>query len=105
MSVTTKKAGADPSTEEVPAGESSGATMEGTAGTMVNISAQAYAPTGMRLITVEVDRPDGSYAAHGARSVNYDVAITAATAGVWRVTALYSDGSRAVFEVTLAVQS
>lgn len=105
MNVTTQMTGGDASSEMVNAGESSSTSLEGAEGTIVSISAQAYAPTGKRLITVEVDRPDGSYAAHGAKSVNYQVSISAQTAGNWKVTALYDDGSRAVFEVTLAVQA
>lgn len=79
-------------------------TITKAAGTTVVISAQAFAPTGTRVITVEIDRPDGSYAAHGARSLNYNVAITAETAGIWTITSLFSDGTRAEYKLTLAVQ-
>lgn len=80
-------------------------TITKAAGTTVAISAQAFAPTGKRIVTVEIGRPDGSYAAHGSSSLNYNVAISAETAGKWTITSLFSDGTRAVYELTLAVQS
>lgn len=89
----------------VNAGSVEDETLQGAAGTVIAISAQAFAPTGKRIITVEIDRPDGSYAAHGEKSLNYNVAIAAGTAGMWKVAALYDDGTRAVYQMTLAVQS
>lgn len=91
--------------EYVNAGESSSGTYEGSAGTIVNIKGQAYAPKGLRVITVEIDRPDGSYAAHGANSVNYQVAIASQTAGNWTLVALFSDGTRAQYTVAIALQA
>lgn len=105
MSVTTKMTGADANIDTVGAGETGSSSYEGASGTMVSISAQAYAPSGGRVVSVEVDRPNGSYAAHGAKSVNYDVAITAATTGNWKVVALFDDGSRAEYTITLALQA
>ena len=105
MNVTTQKAGDAANTSKVNAGATEKASISGASGTMVSIGAQAYAPTGLRIVTVEVDRPDGSFAAHGARSVNYNVGITAQTAGNWKVTALYSDGTRADYTITLSVQA
>lgn len=105
MTVTTQIAGSDPESGMINAGEIGSKTLEAASGTTVNISAVGYATTGKRIITVEIDRPDGSYAAHGAKSVNYVVAITAETAGNWKLTTLYADGTRAEYTVTLAVQA
>lgn len=88
----------------VNAGSVEDETLQGAAGTIVAISAQAFAPSGKRVITVEIDRPDGSYAAHGATSLNYNVAIAAGTAGLWKVVALYDDGTKAEYHATLAVK-
>lgn len=88
----------------VNAGSVEDETVQGAAGTIVAISAQAFAPSGKRVITVEIDRPDGSYAAHGATSLNYNVAIAAGTAGLWKVVALYDDGTKAEYHATLAVK-
>lgn len=101
----TVKFGSDPAESEyVNAGESSSGAYEGASGTIAVIGGQAYAPEGLRVVTVELDRPDGSYAAHGEKSVNYQVAVTSATAGNWKLVALFSDGTRAQFTITLAVQ-
>lgn len=93
-----------PRTFTVNAGSVEDETVQGAAGTIVAISAQAFAPSGKRVITVEIDRPDGSYAAHGATSLNYNVAIAAGTAGLWKVVALYDDGTKAEYHATLAVK-
>lgn len=100
------KVGSDsPSDIRVDAGSVEEETLRGASGTIVQISAQGFAPSGKRIVTVEIDRPDGSYAAHGAKSLNYNVAITAQTAGMWKVSTLYSDGTRATYQMTLAVQA
>lgn len=100
------KAGSDDAiTVDVNAGGTEQQTITKASGTAVAISAQAFAPTGTRIVTVEIDRPDGSAAAHGSSSLNYNVAITAETAGKWTITSLFSDGTRAVYELTLAVQA
>lgn len=88
----------------VNAGSVEDETLQGAAGTIIAISAQAFAPSGKRVITVEIDRPDGSYAAHGATSLNYNVAIAEGTAGLWKVVALYDDGTKAEYHATLAVK-
>ena len=89
----------------VNAGSVEDETLLYAANTMVAISAQAFAPSGKRVITVEIDRPDGSYAAHGATSLNYNVAITAKTSGLWKVIALFDDGTKAEYHATLAVKN
>ena len=89
----------------VNAGSVEDETLQGAAGTIVAISAQAFAPSGKRVVTVEIDRPDGSNAAHGAKSLNYNVAIAAGTSGLWKVVALYDDGTKAEYHATLAVQA
>lgn len=100
------KAGSDDAiTVDVNAGDTEQQTITKASGTVVAIGAQAFAPTGTRIVTVEIDRPDGSYAAHGSSSLNYNVAITAETAGKWTITSLFSDGTSAVYELTLAVQA
>lgn len=104
MNAWTKVGNAAAETAVVNAGDSQTKQIGAAANTIINISGQAFAPAGMRLITVEVDRPDGSYAAHGAKSVNYQVELTSKTEGNWKLTALYSDGSRAEYTITLAVQ-
>ena len=88
----------------VNAGSVEDETLRGAAGTVVAISAQGFAPTGKRIITVEIDRPDGSYAAHGAKSLNYNVAISEQTVGMWKVITLYSDGTKAEYHMSLAIQ-
>ena len=88
----------------VNAGSVEDETLQGAANTIVAISAQAFAPAGKRVVAVEIDRPDGSYAAHGASSLNYNVAITAQTAGLWKVIALFDDGTKAEYHATLAIQ-
>ena len=105
MAVTVKVGDDSPRSFSVNAGSVENETLQDAANTMVAISANGYAPTGKRIITVEIDRPDGSYAAHGSTSLNYNVAITAETAGTWKVTTLYSDGTKAEYHMTLAVQS
>lgn len=89
----------------VNAGTSETKQITAAAGTIVNIGGQAFAPSGMRLITIEVDRPDGSYAAHGEKSVYYQVALSAQTAGNWKLSALYDDGTRAEMIIALTVQA
>lgn len=105
MAISVKVGDDIPRSFNVNAGSVEDETLQGAANTVVAISAQAFAPTGKRIITVEIDRPDGSYAAHGATSLNYNVAITAQTAGLWKVIALYSDGTKAEYHATLAVQA
>lgn len=105
MALSVKQGDDVPRTFTVDAGSVEDETLRGAAGTVIAISAQAFAPTGKRIITVEIDRPDGSYAAHGAKSLNYNVAITAETAGTWSVDAMFDDGTRARYQMTLAVQS
>ena len=89
----------------VKAGSVEDETLQGAAGTVIGFSAQAFAPSGKRVVSVEIDRPDGSYAAHGAMSLNYNVAIAAGTAGLWKVIALYDDGTKAEYHATLAVKA
>ena len=101
MHVTTKVGTAAATSENVDAGSSKTKAASGVSGTNLAIDAQAYAPTGKRIVTVEVDRPDGSYAAHGAKSVHYNLAITDQTVGVWLVTALYNDGTRAEYKISV----
>ena len=103
MGVTTTKAGSSPSYAKVNANSSDSTSIQAASGTVVDISAQAFAPAGKRIVTVEVDRPNGTYAAHGAKSVNYSVAITSETAGTWKIIALFDDGSRAQYGITLSV--
>lgn len=104
MNLSVKVGDDTPRNFNVNAGSVEDETLQGAANTNVAISAQAFAPKGKRVITVEIDRPDGSYAAHGSKSLNYTVAITAQTAGLWIVTALYDDGTRAEYHMTLAVK-
>lgn len=89
----------------VNAGSVEDETLQDAANTTVAISANGYAPTGKRVVTVEIDRPNGAVAAHGSTSLNYTVAITAETAGTWEVITLYDDGTKAEYHMTLAVQS
>lgn len=105
MNVTTQVGSAESSVQKVNVGNPIVNTVTAAAGTLYKISAQAFAPTGKRIVTVEIDRPDGSYVAHGAKSVNYQVAITSETAGAWKVIALFDDGTRAQYTVTLSVQA
>lgn len=105
MNVTRKVGNEDAQTVTVNAGTPGAGNATAASGTKVEISAHAFAPAGKSIITVEVDRPDGSYAAHGRRSVNYTVAISAQTAGAWKITALFNDGTRAEYTYTLAVQA
>ena len=104
MNVSTKVGNAAAVTESVNAGSSKNKAASAASGTKFEISAQAYAPTGKRLITVEVDRPDGSYAAHGAKSVNYVLDITQETAGNWKVVALYDDGTKAEYVIAVDIE-
>ena len=101
MNVTTTIGSGNPATETVDAGSTKTKTASGVSGTILSISAQAYAPTGRRIVTVEVDRPNGSYAAHGAKSLNYTLAITQETAGNWKVIALFDDGTRAEYIIAV----
>lgn len=103
MNVTTKKAGSDASTSKINAGDSGSVGISAASGTLLSISAQAYAPTGKRIVTVEIDRPDGSYAAHGAKSVNYVLDITQKNVGNWKVSALYDDGTKAECVIALSI--
>lgn len=105
MNVSVKVGDGQPRNFEVNAGSVEDETLKGAAGTIVQISAQAFAPSGKRVVSIEIDRPDGSYAAHGAKSLNYNVAIAAGTAGMWKVVALYDDGTKAEYHMTLAVQA
>lgn len=104
MSISVKEGDGAPSNYFVNAGSVESQTFQGATNTMIAIGAQAFAPTGMRIVTVEIDRPDGSVAAHRASSLNYNVAITSQTAGLWKVIALFNDGTKAVYNMTLAVQ-
>ena len=105
MNVSVKVGDDAPRNFNVKAGSVEDDTLQGAAGTIVAISAQALAPSGKRVVSVEIDRPDGSYAAHGATSLNYKVAIAAQTAGLWKVIALYDDGTKAEYHATLAVKA
>lgn len=105
MQVSHKVGDGDVTIAQVYAGETSPITVQGASGAMVSLSAQAFAPAGKRIVQVELDRPNGQYAAHGAKTLNYNVAITAQTAGVWPLTALFDDGSKAICNITLAVQA
>ena len=105
MNMSVKVGDDKPRIFNVKAGSVEDETLQGAAGTIVAISAQALAPTGKRVVSVEIDRPDGSYAAHGATSLNYNVAIAAQTAGLWKVIALYDDGTKAEYHATLAVKA
>ena len=105
MNVSTSTGTNTPEVVKVNATESDETTIEAASGTTVNISAQAYAPAGERVVAVEIDRPNGSYVAHGANSANYSVALVAATAGTWKVTTLFGDGTKAQFDVILAIES
>ena len=105
MNVTKKVGAEEAQTVTVNAGTPAAGNIAAALGTIVHIGAQAYAPSGMRIITVEIDRPDGSYATHGSSSVNYLVTVSAETAGNWKVTTLYSDGTRAVYTITLSIRS
>ena len=105
MNISVKVGDDTPRNFNVNAGSVEDETLQGAAGTIVAISAQAFAPSGKRVVSVEIDRPDGSYAAHGAMSLNYNVAIAAGTAGLWKVIALFDDGTKAEYHATLAVKS
>lgn len=105
MAMSVKVGDDNPRQFNVNAGSVEDETLQGAANSLVKISAQAYAPTGKRVVSVEIDRPDGSYAAHGSTSLNYMVAITAETAGTWSVNAVFDDGTRARYQMTLAVQA
>lgn len=104
MNISVKEGEGSPSNYSVNAGSVESQTFQGASGTMIAIGAQAFAPTGTRIVTVEIDRPDGSVAAHRASSLNYNVAITSQTAGLWKVIALFDDGTKAEYHATLAVQ-
>lgn len=104
MNVTTKVGNAAAVTDSVNAGSSINKAASAKSGTLLSISAQAYAPTGKRLITVEVDRPDGSFAAHGAKSVNYILDIAQKNVGNWKIVALYDDGAKAEYVVAVNIE-
>lgn len=104
MNVIISEGGEAGDVKTINAGAADTTTVQGASGALVGISAQAFAPAGKRVVTVEVDRPDGSYAAHGAKSVNYLVAISSETKGAWKVSALFDDGTRAVYTINLSVQ-
>ena len=105
LNVSTSKDGAAPEFTLVDANSSDSVTIQGAANTQVAISAHAFAPAGKRIVTVEIDRPDNSNAAHGASSVNYNVAISSSTVGTWKVVALFDDGSRAVCNLVLSLNA
>lgn len=105
MAISLRVGDDQPRNFSVDAGRVEDETIQEAANTSVAINAQSFAPTGKRVVTVEVDRPDGSYAAHGASSLFYNVAITAETVGTWKVITLFDDGTAAEYHMTLAVQS
>lgn len=72
-------------------------------GDELKISAAGYAASGARIITVEVDDSTNNAVAHGSKSVEYSKKIAATDKGVWKVTTLFSDGSRAEYDITITI--
>lgn len=72
-------------------------------GDELKISASGYAASGARIITVEVDDNTNNYVAHGSKSVDFSKKVASTDAGVWKVSTLYSDGSRAEYDITITI--
>ena len=104
LQVSVKKEGADIVSAKVNNGEQKTGTGQFAAYNSIEISAVAYQDENHKLLTCEIDDPEGGHLAHGnaGKVVIWNDAITDSTqAGVYTVTALYRDGTRAEYKFTV----
>lgn len=105
MDVTTKAGNQAAQTEYVLSGRTESATIEAVAGTVIKMSAVGFDNN------VEGRQPfftiykGGTQMKVRSGSIDYSTVLSADTAGAWKIEAVYADGSKATYNLTLAVQS
>ena len=95
--------GVSVTSDTVDAGQISTVTMSAAVGDDITLKANGFAASGTRVVAVDIAKPDNSLAAHGAKSAILYTKMSADIAGVWKIFAVFADGTRAEFDVTLQV--
>ena len=104
MQVSVSKNGTNLSSTKVNKAETETGTGEFAAFDSLNISAVAYQDANNPLVSCEIVDVDGNAVDHAGagKSVTYSIAITSSTlAGVYKVVALYRDGTKAELDFTV----
>lgn len=104
MQVSVSKNGTNLSSTKVNKAETKTGTGEFSAFDVLDISAVAYESANNPLVTCEIVDVDGNAVAHAGagKSVTYSNAITGSSlAGVYKIVALYRDGSKAEMDFTV----
>ena len=104
MQVSVSKNGTNLSSSKINKAETKSGTGEFSAFDVLDISAVAYQDANNPLLTCEIIDVDNGSVAHGraGKTVDYSIAITGSSlAGLYKVVALYRDGTRAELDFTV----
>lgn len=90
---------------EKNAGETREETANVPASKDFSLKVSGFGTSSNRLVTTEVIDPNNDVVAHGAFSAQKTFTMTAQLAGVYKLVALFADGTSAVFNITIALQA
>lgn len=83
--------------------QSTGVTIPASAN--FSIKVLGFGAGDARLVTCEIQGPDNTSLAHGTPSTRYSANWQAGLAGVYKLIAVFADGTRAEYDITLSQQS
>lgn len=104
MNVTTKAGSAAATTEYVLSGRSESATLEAAAGTVVKMSAVGFDSDNAGREPFLTIYKGNTQMKVRSGSIDYSTVLSADTAGTWKIEAVYADGSKAGYNIVLAVE-
>lgn len=90
---------------EKNAGEAGAETANVPANKDFSLKVSGFGTSSNRLVTTEVIDPHNNVVAHGAYSAQKTFTMTEQLAGVYKLVALFADGSSAEFNITIALQA
>lgn len=105
MNVSVKNGKEEAETEYILAGQTGQTGAEAASGTVIKMSAVGFGTddTGRKPFFTIYKGETQMKVKSG--SIDYSTVLSADTAGVWKIEAVFADGSKAVYEVTLTVRS
>lgn len=104
MNIVTQVGDGDPSAEKINAGTSGSSTITQAANTSVKISAMGFAGADATRQPFFTVYKGNTQVRVRTGSINYTIIVNADNAGAWKVEAVFADGSKAVYDITIAVQ-
>ena len=105
MNVTTYAGGQSTGTDYVLAGRTESGTVQAAQGSVIRISAVGFDSNDAGRVPFFTIYKGATQMKVKSGSIDYSTVLSSDTAGAWKVEAVYADGSKATYNITLEIQS